>query len=54
VGSTSFSRDLFGAACFVVVLFGGADFVASPFLSGPFWCEFQENNFFLFSIFFNL
>jgi len=42
-GSTSFWCDHFGAACFVVALFGVTGFVASPFWSGPFWHIFHEN-----------
>jgi len=51
----SFWHDHFGAARFVVALYGVAHFVASLFWSRPFWCEFHENNLFLllFSIFFN-
>jgi len=35
------------AVRFVVAHFGVAHFVASTILSGPFWREFHENNFFL-------
>jgi len=32
-----------------MALFGVAHFVAGPFLCGPFWHEFHENNFLLYS-----
>jgi len=45
-GYTTLWRDHFGAARFVVALFGVTHFVADPFWSRPFWREFHENNFF--------
>jgi len=41
-GYTTLWRDPFGTVRSVVILFGVAHFVASPF-----WSEFDENNFFL-------
>jgi len=45
--STPFWHDHFGAARFVVAVYGFAHFVAGPFWSGPFWREFHEKIFFL-------
>jgi len=42
---TTLWRDHFGAACFVVALFGIAHVVAGPFWSGAFWCKFHEKIF---------
>jgi len=44
--------QLYGAARFVVALFGISQFVAGPFWSRPFWHEFQKI-FFSFSNFLN-
>jgi len=49
---TTLWHNHFDAARFVVTLFGVAHFVAGPFLSGPFWREFYENNL-IFSFCFN-
>jgi len=42
--TTSLYREarLYGAACFVVALFGIAHFVAGPFWSGPFFVRISQ------------